>query len=163
VKKSGELNYGPSLKKSRELRVKSMSDIKIVVDEDGNKKYYLGNDLHREDGPALEFANGTKHWFKDDKLHRDDGPAIEFANGDRHWYKEGKKHREDGPAIEYANGTKHWYKEDKLHREDGPAVENANGDRSWFLFGQELSEEEWRTKMWSIIEEEQGIESEIHV
>ena len=44
-----------------------------------------------------------------DKLHREDGPAREYANGDKYWYLNGKLHREDGPAREYADGTKVWY------------------------------------------------------
>ena len=43
------------------------------------------------------------------KLHREDGPAREWANGDKVWYLNGKLHREDGPAREYADGTKSWY------------------------------------------------------
>ena len=64
--------------------------------------------LHRDDGPAIEYADGTKRWYKDGKLHRDDGPAAEYANGTKFWYKDGKLHRDDGPAVEYANGTKFW-------------------------------------------------------
>ena len=44
-----------------------------------------------------------------DKLHREDGPAIEYASGSKSWYLNGKLHREDGPAIEYADGNKSWY------------------------------------------------------
>ena len=54
-------------------------------------------------------ADGTKEWYLNDKLHREDGPAIEFANGSKFWYLNGKYHREDGPAIEFANGDKSWY------------------------------------------------------
>ena len=75
----------------------------------GTKYWYINDKLHREDGPAVEFANGTKYWYINDKCHREDGPAIEGANGTKFWYINGKRHREDGPAIEYANGTKYWY------------------------------------------------------
>ena len=51
---------------------------------------------------------GTKYYYVNNELHRDDGPAIEYANGDKQWYKNGKLHREDGPAIESANGTRYW-------------------------------------------------------
>ena len=54
-------------------------------------------------------TNGTKFWYRDGKLHREDGPAAEYADGDKEWYLNGELHREDGPAIEYASGTKHWY------------------------------------------------------
>jgi len=57
-----------------------------------------------------------KHYYKDKAmtvLHREDGPAGEFANGDKSWWVNGKCHREDGPAIEYARGNKSWYINDK--------------------------------------------------
>ena len=52
---------------------------------------------------------GTKKWHLNDKLHREDGPAVEYADGNKFWYLNGKRHREDGPAIERHNGTKEWY------------------------------------------------------
>ena len=52
---------------------------------------------------------GTEKWYKNDRLHRDDGPANEWAGGMKEWYLNGKRYREDGPAIEYADGTKSWY------------------------------------------------------
>lgn len=57
-----------------------------------------------------EYLDGTKRWhLKSGKLHREDGPAIEAANGNKEWYLNGKRHRKDGPAIEYAAGGKVWY------------------------------------------------------
>ncbi|MFA5024228.1 MAG: hypothetical protein WC523_04690 [Patescibacteria group bacterium] len=32
----------------------------VRVYDNGNKKWYLNNLLHRIDGPAVELANGTK-------------------------------------------------------------------------------------------------------
>jgi hypothetical protein len=46
------------------------------------------------------------------QLHRTDGPALEYTNGDKYWYINGKQHREDGPAIEYNNGIRWWYLND---------------------------------------------------
>ena len=64
----------------------------------GPATIYLKNGKrHREDGPAIEYANGNKVWYINDKLHREDGPAVEYANGDKEWYINGKRHREDGP------------------------------------------------------------------
>ena len=34
---------------------------------------------------------GTKYWYLNDKLHREDGPAIEWANGTKWWYLNGKE------------------------------------------------------------------------
>jgi len=57
----------------------------IQTDSSGTKRYYVNDKLHREDGPAIEYANGTKYWFKNGKLHRVDGPAIEWYNGCKAW------------------------------------------------------------------------------
>ena len=49
------------------------------------------------------YSTGTKKWYKNNQLHREDGPAIEMSSGDKYWYVNGKLHRIDGPAIEYDN------------------------------------------------------------
>ena len=92
------------------------------------------------------YDNGTKFWCLNDELHREDGPAVEYANGDKSWYLKGKLHREDGPASEWANGTKRWYLNGNLHREDGPAIEHADGTKCWYLKGEELTETEHRVR-----------------
>jgi hypothetical protein len=86
-----------------------MPKIKISIDRFGNKKYYLDKDLHREDGPAIEWADGGKEWWVNGKLHRVDGPAVEYSSTSKAWYLAGKRHRIDGPAIEWANGKKEWF------------------------------------------------------
>ena len=30
---------------------------------DGSKEWYLNGNLHRKDGPAIEYADGTKEWY----------------------------------------------------------------------------------------------------
>jgi len=87
-------------------------------------------------------SNGDKRWFLNGLLHRVDGPAIECTDGYKYWYLNGKRHREDGPAIECANGNKFWYLNGKLHRIDGPAVEYTDGDKYWFLNGKGVKEED---------------------
>ena len=57
----------------------------------GDKYCYLNGNLHRTDGPALEFINGHKAWYLNGKPHRTDGPAIEWPNGDKEWYLNGKE------------------------------------------------------------------------
>jgi hypothetical protein len=89
----------------------------------------------------------TKRWFLNDKLHREDGPAIEYACGSKSWYLNGKLHREDGPAVEWADGDKFWWRNDKLHREDGPAIEHANGAKYWYLNDEQLTEAEFNAKI----------------
>ena len=53
----------------------------------------------------------TNHieWYKNGVRHREDGPAIEYADGRKQWYLNGLLHREDGPAFEWADGEKQWY------------------------------------------------------
>ena len=58
----------------------------------------------------VESDDGTKMWHRDGNLHREDGPAIEYPDGTKKWYRDGKLHREDGPAVERPNGTKEWWR-----------------------------------------------------
>jgi hypothetical protein len=88
-------------------------------------------------------ADKTEWFNENDQLHRIDGPAVEYADGDKYWYQNGQLHRIDGPAIEYANGNKHWCQHDQLHRQDGPAIEWSDGAKSWYIKGKKLSKEEF--------------------
>ena len=63
----------------------------VKIDQYGAKRYYVNNVLHREDGPAVEYANGNKGWYKNGKLHREDGPSIEYIYGDKRWYYQGER------------------------------------------------------------------------
>jgi len=121
----------------------------IEINESGDKFYYSDKAmtvLHREDGPAIEWANGDKFWYLNGKCHREDGPACEYANGNKSWWLNNELHREYGPACEWANGDKFWYLNGKLHREDGPAIEWANGSKSWYLNGKRVWVMVW---MWN--------------
>jgi len=92
---------------------------------------------------------GSKFYYKDKAmtiLHREDGPAIEWADGNKFWYLNGKLRREDGPACEWSNGTKIWLLDGDYHREDGPACEYADGSKSWYLNGVKYTEEEFKKK-----------------
>jgi hypothetical protein len=40
------------------------------------------------------YNNGYKYWYLNGKLHREDGPAIEYADGDKYWYLNGKEYTE---------------------------------------------------------------------
>jgi hypothetical protein len=94
---------------------------------------------------SIFYSNENSKW------HREDGPAIEYANGNREWYLNGELHREDGPACEYTtNGSKGWFLNGRLHRKDGPALEYANGEKQYWLNGIRYddsynisSDEEW--------------------
>jgi hypothetical protein len=64
------------------------------------------------------YTNGDKYWYLNGKIHREDGPAIEYASGFKSWWLNNKRHREDGPAIEFSNGEKHWYLNDERLTEE---------------------------------------------
>ena len=66
-------------------------------------------------------SNGNKFWYKDREMkvrHREDGPAVEYADGDKEWWLNGELHREDGPAVEWTSGYKEWWLNDELLSED---------------------------------------------
>jgi len=90
----------------------------------------------------VTIKHGSRYWRVDGIVHREDGPAVEWADGSKSWYIDGRLHREDGPAVEDANGAKGWYINDKLHREDGPAIEYADGTKYWYIKGKKLTEKE---------------------
>ena len=68
-----------------------MKTYTVDVYDNGSKFWYLKGKLHREDGPACEWASGTKWWYLNDKLHREDGPASEWADGSKYWYLNDEK------------------------------------------------------------------------
>jgi len=88
-------------------------------------------------------SNGNRFWYLNVQLHREDGPACEWADGSKEWWLNGKRHRVDGPAIERACGRKFWYQNGQLHRADGPACEWADSSKEWFLHGKEYTEQEF--------------------
>lgn len=68
-----------------------MIEYTVKVWANGRKEWYLNDQRHREDGPAIERADGTKSWWLNGDLHREDGPAIEHADGGKSWYLNGKR------------------------------------------------------------------------
>ena len=127
----------------------------VTVDEEGTTRWYKDAKCkiwHRENGPAVEFANGHKEWYQNNQLHRTDGPAVEWASGARSWYQNGGLHRTDGPAIEDADGDKYWFQNDRLHRTDGPAIEWADGTKHWCINGDPLTEAEFLAATQPVVE-----------
>jgi hypothetical protein len=86
-----------------------MKEYQVKVYDNRTEWFNLNGKRHREDGPAVEYADGSKEWYLNDQLHRESGPAIEYSDGHKEWYLNGKLHREDGPAVEWSDGTKEWY------------------------------------------------------
>ena len=69
---------------------------RIEVDKWGTRHYCnSANQLHRINGPAIEWASGRKEWWQNGQRHRTDGPAIEWASGRKDWFINGKRLTED--------------------------------------------------------------------
>ena len=83
----------------------------IYINEYGSKEYFSDKEMvvrHREDGPALEWADGDKFWYRDGLVHREDGPALIYSNGSKYWYIDGVQLTEDAFKARKAphNGKK---------------------------------------------------------
>ena len=91
--------------------------------EDNIEFWYFNDELHREDGPALEYADGTKVWYLNGKLHRENGPAIEFPDGSKSWFLNGSQYSE--------SEFKHWLEKKNLNKrlqhtlEEKPSVKKV--------------------------------------
>jgi hypothetical protein len=59
-----------------------------------------------------------EHRNEKGELHRTDGPAVEYADNYREWYLNGKLHRVDGPAIEYKDGSCEWWQNGKFIKKE---------------------------------------------
>lgn len=65
-------------------------------------------ELHREDGPAIEWPDDAFAWCLNNNYHRIGGPAL-VANGCQEWWQNGQRHNEDGPAFIGALGWTRWF------------------------------------------------------
>lgn len=90
--------------------------------------------LHRTDGPAIEYAHGGKAWYLNGTLYR-----IIYAKGSQEWFNEqGQRDRIERPAYEN-DRRKEWYQNGRLHRIDGPAIEYADGRKEYWFQGRKLT------------------------
>ena len=112
----------------------------VIKKPDGTIQYWVKGEIHRLDGPAIQWADGSLEYWVKGKLHRTEGPAIQRADGSFSYYVEGEIHRTDGPAIQWADGTIEYYVKGKLHRTDGPAVQWADGDFQYWVEDKHFTE-----------------------
>ncbi len=93
------------------------------IDSYNNVCYIKNGKLHRENGPAVECADGTKSWWVNDERHREDGPAVEFAGGSKEWFVDGKQYsyNEYKRMMARAGGATllNWYEFDTRDLKDG--------------------------------------------
>ena len=59
-------------------------------DRTGIIQTFVNGELHKNDGPAVEWPDGSSAWYVGGKLHRIDGPAYETDSGYKSWYINGK-------------------------------------------------------------------------
>jgi hypothetical protein len=74
-----------------------MSDYKtyeVRVYEDGRKECLFNGQLHREDGPAYEGANGSKAWFLNGEYYNEKDFHAEMAR------RKGTKTTCEGKIVE---------------------------------------------------------------
>ena len=72
-----------------------MLEYTVKVDEYGTKSWYLNGKYHREDGPAVESADGSKEWYLNGK-----------CLSEKEWEKRTKKTHKiiiDGKEIELSD------------------------------------------------------------
>lgn len=53
--------------------------------------------------------HGTETWTVGDQFHREDGPAVITRTGQKYWYQHGKLHRDGAPAVDRTDGTGEYY------------------------------------------------------
>jgi len=113
--------------------------------------------FHREDGPAVIYADGSKEWWVNGNLHRENEPAWIYHDGHKEWWVDGKKHRIDGPAVIFPDGNEEWWFNGERHRSNGPAVIGPNGHKEWWIKGNKLEKEDFtsiemvsRTQAWEL-------------
>ena len=75
---------------------------RVVVDEFGTRYYNTRGQLHRDEGPAIEWIDGGKEWYQNGQTHRIGGPAIEWSDSTASWCLFGKEYTES----EYHNQLK---------------------------------------------------------
>ena len=122
------------------------SEPKMSIEKDGIY-WRLNGELHRKNGPAIEYNDGGKKWYFLGQLHREgDLPAVELLNGTTEWWKNGKLHRDkdddNSPTLIDSNGTKEWYKDGHLHRDgDLPATIYKDGRKEWWIHGEPIKQQ----------------------
>lgn len=90
----------------------------IITDNFRSNDIYAYVYFHKENSPSVINTKFGCYWYYlNDELHRLDGPAIyhcencdcDAREGDYLYYVEGKLHRLDGPARDWGNGDVEWW------------------------------------------------------
>jgi len=73
----------------------------------------------------IEIFDDRKEWHYKDKLHREDGPAVEYASGSKQWWLNGKQVKEENVKKVIAKKLiKHLTLEEKRIRETKESIKD---------------------------------------
>lgn len=71
---------------------------------EGTRYFMRNGKVHRDlDKPAVVHMNGHMEWLNDGKLHRENGPAVIFANGKQLYFTNGKEWHAEGVRAHVQN------------------------------------------------------------
>ncbi|MEI8270525.1 MAG: hypothetical protein WCG45_04085 [bacterium] len=80
-------------------------DLPALIEKDGEETFFWQGEKYT----FLEHSNGTKEYYnRFSLLHRQDSPAVIYANGDVEYWFDGLRHRLDGPAV-ICNGKQYFF------------------------------------------------------
>ncbi len=57
-----------------------MKTYKVTIEDNGDKIWYLNGQRHREDGPAIEYADGYKIWYLEGNHYTEDEWKAKLSN-----------------------------------------------------------------------------------
>jgi hypothetical protein len=79
----------------------------------------------------------SQRWFDEQGLlHRENGPAVEYADGGGEWWIHGHRQTKNGQStIVTPCGTQIWVIDDQLHRDQEPAIIGVANRQEWWVHG----------------------------
>lgn len=83
--------------------------LKLNTEDSSSPKEITGGPTCIVYNEVQTFASGTKFWYINEDLHREQGPAIENLNSTQWQYRNGKLHRDNGPAVIWFNNRARWH------------------------------------------------------
>lgn len=98
AKPKRQMDRLPNVPKHRRVTARLLGE-EIIESPDGSfREWWRNGELHREDGPAVELADGYKAWWRNGQRHREGGPAVEWADGGKEWWRDGRPHAQSWTA-----------------------------------------------------------------
>ena len=146
--------FGTEIWRNKDGKLHRDNNLPAMIFKDRNKLFYKNGELHRLNGPAIEYIDGTKkYWIEGVQLTED-----EFKDSmDWEQFKEPIEYDLHGnliPKMEEPEEEVLYETDDsgnityrnemgQLHREDGSASISINGSKAYYLKGKPLVENEY--------------------